>query len=76
MKPVTHTLYPVSYVNDSGEQRNTLWSFDPSGLNEGYWVGEPIEVVVDHTAEMGEEYRAAKILKMREELAALEAGNA
>jgi hypothetical protein len=76
MKKVTHILYPVSYVDDAGKQRDTLWSFDPSELKEGYWVGEPIEVVVDHPAEMGEEYRTAKILKLREELAALEAGDA
>ena len=68
----THTLYPVSYVNDC-EQINTIYTFYPSASND-YWVGEPIEVEVEHPSDMADDARIAKILELREELSKLEAG--
>lgn len=68
----THTLYPVSYVNDDGEQVNTLYNFYPS--NPDYWVGEPIKVEVEHPSDMADDARIAKILELREKLSKLEAG--
>ena len=70
----THTLYPVSYVNDDGEQVDTLYYFDPSDVMPGYWVGEPIEYVVEHPSDMEDDARIAKILELREKLSKLEAG--
>ena len=69
----THTLYPVSYVNDDGEQINTLYTFYPSASND-YWVGDPIEVEAEHPSDMADDARIAKILELREKLSKLEAG--
>ena len=70
----THKLWPVSYVNDKGEQVDTLYSFDPSGVQPGYWVGEPIKLEVEHPSDMADDARIAKILELREKLKKLEAG--
>jgi len=68
----THTLYPVSYVDDDGEQVNTLYVFRPSSSD--YWIGEPIELEVEHPSDMADDARIAKILELREKLSKLEAG--
>ena len=68
----THKLWPVSYVNDDGEQVNTLYVFHPSGAD--YWVGDPIELEVEHPSDMADDARIAKILELREKLSKLEAG--
>ena len=71
----THTLWPVSYVDDDGIQQNCLYSFDPSRVApEKYWVGDAITLIAEHPSNMSENHRAAKILEMREKLAALESG--
>ena len=67
-----HTLYPVSYVNDDGEQVNTLYTFHPSGAE--YWIGDTIEIEVEHPSDMADDARIAKILELREKLSKLEAG--
>ena len=68
-----HKIWPVSYVNDEGQQINTTYTFDPSRLDKDYWVGEAVTVEVEHP-DIVESLRAAKILKMRETLAKLESG--
>ena len=68
----THTLYPVSYVNDDGEQVNTLYNFHPSSSD--YWIGDPIELEIEHPSDMADDARIAKILELREKLSKLEAG--
>ena len=70
----THTLYPVSYVNDDGEQINTIYLFSPIGVLNDYWVGEPIEFEAEHPSDMADDARIAKILELREKLSKLEAG--
>ena len=67
----THKLYPVSYVDDEGNQVDTLYTFKPG--SEDIWVGEPIIIDTNHP-DVAEPMRAAKILKMRETLAKLESG--
>ncbi len=68
-KKVTHTLYPVSYVNDDGTQRDTLYNFKPVGKD--YSVGLPIEVVTEHPATMSDEHHQAAIENLERKLAIL-----
>ena len=68
-KQVTHTLYPVSYINDDGTQRDTLYTFKPTGKD--YSVGLPIEVVTEHPATMSEEHHQATIDNLERKLAKL-----
>ena len=70
----THKLWPVSYVNDDGEQVDTLYYFDPSTSSPGYWVGQPLYLEVEHPSDMADDARIAKILELREKLSKLEAG--
>ena len=68
MKTVTHKLWPVSYINDDGNQVNSLYTFDPSNVDESYWVGNPIDVMVPHVEGMAAESRLAKIAQLEEKL--------
>ena len=68
-KKVTHTLYPVSYINEDGSQRDTLYNFKPIGKD--YSVGLPIEVVTEHPATMSDEHHQAAIENLERKLAAL-----
>ena len=68
---ITHKLWPVSYVSDSGSIINSLYSFKPHG--EGYWVGEPIQLAVQHSEDIAETSRNARIAELKETLAKLEA---
>lgn len=72
MKLVAHTLYPVSYICDSGKQIDALYTFDPSRSDPSYWVGEPIEITCEHIEGMAEEHKQAQIDQLREKLAKLE----
>ena len=58
-KQVTHTLYPVSYINEDGTQRDVLYNFKPIGKD--YLVGLPIEMVTEHPATMSDEHHQATI---------------
>ena len=66
---LTHTVYPISYVNDEGIQRNAVWNHMPIG--DQYWVGEPIEITVEHPDALGEEYRKAEIAELEKRLESL-----
>ena len=68
-KQVTHTLYPVSYINDDGEQRDTVYNFKPIGKD--YVVGLPIELVTEHPATMSDEHQQATIDSLERKLAIL-----
>ena len=68
MKTVTHKLWPVSYINDEGNQVNSLYTFDPSKVDKSYWVGNPIDVMVPHVEGMAAESRLAKIAQLEEKL--------
>ena len=68
-KQVTHTLYPVSYINEDGVQRDTLYNFKPIGKD--YHVGLPFEVVTEHPATMSEEHHRATIEHLERKLAKL-----
>ena len=72
MKTVTHTLWPVSYINDKGEQRDTLYRFEPSESIHK-WVGDPIEITVEHPETLGDNARLAKIAELEADLAKLRA---
>ena len=74
MKTITHKLWPVSYVSDKGEQVDTLYSFNPKDVCPEYHIGDLIEVEAQHPTEISDEHRIAKILKLRAQLAKLEAG--
>ena len=74
MKTITHKLWPISYVSNEGKQVDTLYSFNPGDICPEYYVGDAIEVEVQHPAEMSDEHRIAQILKLRAQLAKLEAG--
>ena len=73
---VTHTLWPVSYIDDDGVQQDILYTFDPSRVAPDYIVGPSIQVVATHPDGMNyqESHRAKKIIALREKLHALEAG--
>jgi hypothetical protein len=75
MKIVTHTLYPVSYINDEGKQIDQLYTFDPQRADKSYWVGEPIEVEAQHTSAMTDSHKIEKIAKLKAEIAKLENNN-
>ena len=49
VKAVKHKLWPVSYINDEGKQVDTLYSFDPSRVDDTYWVGESFIIETLHT---------------------------
>ena len=68
-KQVTHTLYPVSYINEDGKQRDTLYNFKPIGKD--YVVGLPIEMVTEHPATMSDEHHQATIEHLERKLAIL-----
>lgn len=70
MKTVTHTLWPVSYINDKGEQRDTMWTHKPTAKE--YFVGEPVKVTAEHPDAMSEDHRAAEIAALKARIAVLE----
>ena len=72
MKNVTHKLWPVSYINDSGNQVDSLYTFDPSRVDETYWVGEPILLAASHADGMEETAKADKIAELKAKIANLE----
>ena len=70
---ITHKLWPVSYTNDGSRQINSLYTFDPSSVDNSYWVGEPIEIEAEHVDSMPDTARIAKIAALKAELEKLEA---
>ena len=72
MKTVTHLLYPISYLDNSGEQVDTVYTWNPcrTASIEGWFIGEPITVSMQHK-ELGPEAMAAKIAALEAELAQL-----
>jgi len=70
MKQIQHTLYPVSYIDDEGNQQDTLWSWTPAG--DSYWVGEQVTITVDHVDGMGDDARLAKIADLKAQVERLE----
>jgi hypothetical protein len=72
MKTITHKLWPVSYIDDDGKQVDALYIFNPSRVNDIYWVGEPIDIEAQHTDEMVELTKAQKVAALKAKLAKLE----
>ena len=72
MNTVTHKIYPVSYIDNEGKQTNAIYTFDPSRVDESYWVGDVIELECVHP-NMGPAAKAEKIAELKRNLAALEA---
>ena len=72
MKTITHRLWPVSYINDEGQQVDQLYTFNPAKVAPEYWVGEPISVAALHAEGMAEQHKAEKIAKLFAEIAKLE----
>ena len=70
MKKVTHTVWPVSYLDSNGEQTDGLWCFKTESA--GKWAGEPIEITVEHPV-LGDDARLAKIAELEADLAKLRA---
>jgi hypothetical protein len=72
MKTVTHLLYPISYLDNSGEQVDTVYTWNPGRTvsSQGWFIGEPITVSMQHK-ELGPEAMAAKIAALEAELAEL-----
>jgi hypothetical protein len=72
IKVVKHTLYPVSYLTNTGEQMDVVWQHDPSKHSKDeYFVGEAFTVELIHPVTMGEEAKQAKIAELEKELAIL-----
>ena len=59
MKSVIHKLYPISYLDDMGEQVDTIWNFRPT--DDRFWSGEEIVVSMDHPEAMDVDARSALI---------------
>ena len=74
VRTVTHKLWPVSYINDRGEQVDCLYSWRP--LAKEYYVGEPFTVEAQHPIGMEQTALEGKIASLKEQLAYLEAKNA
>ena len=72
VKPVQHRLWPVSYINDDGQQVDSLYCFDPSGVNKEYWVGESFIVETLHTIKMDDTAKQEKLAKLKAQIAKLE----
>jgi len=72
LKIVKHQLWPVSYVNDDGEQVDAIYTFNPRAAG-GYFVGEAFFVETLHPTDMSETHRQAKIDEMKAQIAKLEA---
>jgi hypothetical protein len=72
MKTVTHTLYPISYLDNDGEQVDTVYTWNPGRTvsNQGWFIGEPITITMHHN-ELGAAARAEKIAALEAELAQL-----
>ena len=68
-KQVTHTLWPVTYVNEDGEQRESIYNFKPVGKD--YVIGSPVEVIVQHPENVGAEHRQEAIERLERKLAVL-----
>ena len=73
MQIVIHDLWPVSYIDDQGRQINSLYTFDPSRVDETYWVGQPLQIAVGHIADMEPDAKAKKIAALKATLKELEA---
>ena len=72
MKTVTHKLWPVSYIDNEGNQQDALYTFDPSRVDKSYWVGEPVLVAFQHTESMTDTHREAKIASLKKQIEDLE----
>lgn len=72
MKTVMHKLYPVSYIDNEGNQQDSLYTFNPLRVDKSYWVGEPINVEAQHTEAMTDTQKEEKIADLKAQLAALE----
>ena len=70
MKKTTR-FWPVAYLSNSGEQVNTVMTFDPSKVCPDHWVGEPVELSFEYPDTLGAEAVSAKIKALSDELNAL-----
>ena len=72
LKRVTHSMYPVSWLDSKDNQLDGLFTGDPTAYGDNtYWVGKPIEVTVEHPTEVPDENKNAQIAKLEAELAVL-----
>ena len=69
VKVVKHELWPVSYIDDSGKQVDTVWTFEPGGSE--FHVGEVFYVETLHPIDLLPEAKASKIARMEAALEAL-----
>ena len=72
VKAVKHKLWPVSYINDDGEQVDALYSFNPSKVDKTYWVGEAFFVETLHTIKVDDTAKQEKLAKLKAQIAKLE----
>ena len=74
VKAVKHKLWPVSYVDDEGNQQDSVYTFAPRAC-ENYWIGEASTVETLHPIKMDSDYKQAKIDALKAQIAKLEAGD-
>lgn len=69
-KIVRHTLWPVSYFDDVGEQCDEIWTWDPNSQGK-YVVGSSFVVETLHPVFLEEARKAAMIADLEAKLEAL-----
>jgi hypothetical protein len=73
IKVVKHKLFPVSYINDKGEQVDCIYEWNPSYVErcKEWYIGEEFTVELIHPATMSDTAKIAKIAQMEAEVAKL-----
>ena len=70
MKVVKKQLWPVSWIDDDGDQCDSVWTHDPSRGSGGdeFWVGETFFVETLHPMKLDDTAKKARIESLEAEL--------